>query len=389
MRRRIVVKIAIYGAGNYGKYVFDEIINHECAKVSVACWIDNFLDEHRKNGLPVLTEKVFLESLKYNEIDAVVVAIDRDRTAYKAAVSLLSHGFKKVYLAMPKGFVPKIPILTSEGRLGPLIKPYSFFRDIKPTLPYIEIRVNKHCNLKCKRCGNFSNLETNRELLDINKFENYLKQLKKKFKCINCINLLGGEPLLNPQLPLYLELVKEYFPESHSQITTNGLLIPRMSSELVDTIIKCATNVYISQYLPTREMLDKIIDFLETRQISYAISPQVTQFRKMISRKGGNADKAFAIYAGDECTCHAIEEGRIYICSLIESVYAMQNYLGIHISESEFMNASIDLMSDDIDGWDIMQYLGQPTSLCRFCAAEDEWVSWETGQPKKEDWIID
>lgn len=67
----------------------------------------------------------------------------------------------------------------------------------------------------------------------------------------------------------------------------------------------------------------------------------------------------------------------------------MQNYLGIHINESELMSASIDLMSDDIDGWDIMQYLKQPTSLCRFCATDDEWVPWETGQPRKEDWIID
>ena len=62
-------------------------------------------------------------------------------------------------------------------------------------------------------------------------------------------------------------------------------------------------------------------------------------------------------------------------------------FFEIHIEKEELLNSSIDLMSNDIDGWDILQYFSHPTPLCRYCSTERECLPWETGQPHKEDWI--
>lgn len=131
------MKIAIYGAGNYGKYIYHEIINNVHSKISVAFWIDNFRKSNsfmmdvEVCGLPVYTEERFFIERKYEEIDAVIVAIDNRYTAEMITVSLLLQGFQSIYLALANGFIPKVPILNENGEFENCIKSY---KEIKPMI---------------------------------------------------------------------------------------------------------------------------------------------------------------------------------------------------------------------------------------------------------------
>lgn len=294
----------------------------------------------------------------------------------------------KVYLACQKA--PQYPVspLQFDTCLGPGIRLY---KEIKPILRYIHISVTNSCNLNCKKCLNFSNLVVEKNFLDLIKFESYLKQLKKKFDKILNFNLLGGEPLLNPQLDVYISLIRKYFVGTRIGILTNGLLLTKIPEKLIDTMTSCQAFFSIAQYPPTQKKLKEIVDFLERKQIDYVITPAVTQFEKMISLKEENGEKAFAkrLQNQRDCECHTIDDGRIYLCMSIPRLYAMQDYFDIHIEEDELKNSSIDLMSDEMDGWEMLQCLRRPVSLCRFCSSEDVWEPWETGYPQKGDWIVD
>ncbi len=377
------MKISVYGAGKYGRYVYDEIVKNKDTKISIVCWIDNFIKESKICELPVYTEAEFLESERFKEIDCVVVAMASTQ-AEEAIASLLLHEYTNIYMVLPTGLSAEIPILTDEGNFSSFVK---YYKDIKPRLSYMEIAVIHRCNLNCKRCAYFSNLEHSDWFLDVSKLESYLGQLKKKFHCISRFNLVGGEPLLNLSLDKYISLVRKYFPRTSIAITTNGLLIPEISQALIETMKQCQALFYISQYPVTRKRLEQIIDFLEREQLIYEITLPRTQFKKMLNVTNQDGKKAFEKWRRSMCTCHSIDDGRVCICSNISRLYTMQEYFNIHIEKEEVLISSIDLMSDEVSGWDVLKYFAQPASLCRFCSPEDALEPWETGSPKKEDWI--
>lgn len=383
------MRIAIYGAGCYGQYIYHEILNHEHTKIKVAFWIDNHIEEQCVYDLPVYSEKFFFSEHKDTEIDAIIVGIEAAETAQKIALSLLMQGYDKIYLAcleteLSFAFWAKVPILDEEGNFSPCVK---FYKDMKPKLGFMEVLLTKHCNLNCKSCGHFSNIVTERTLLDIDEFETYLIQLHKKVREIATFQLLGGEPLLHPQLDRFVSLTRKYFPGTHIDVVTNGLLILKSSQELIDAMVQSNATFFISQYQPTRDKIVQIINFLEERRVNYTISPLLTHFESVLSFKEESGDKAFAKRFKRDCICHSIERGRIYICPTIERLYAVQDFFNIHIPKEELMNSSLDLMSADVDGWDMLMYFNKPVSICRFCCPERKERIWETGKPKIEDWI--
>lgn len=388
------MKVAIYGAGNYGKYIYNEITNNINTKISVVFWIDNFQRketnfwlEQEICDLPVYTEERFFIEHKYKEIDAVIVAIDNRNIAEEITTSLLLQGYESIYLALPNGFLPKFPILNEEGDFGSCIK---YYKEIKPVIgergEIVNFLVTDYCNLNCKRCGNFSNLAKGKNCLDINKFESYLVHFRKKFRAVQSIQLMGGEPLLNPQLEQYVLLTRKYFPETRIDIVTNGLLILNISQELINAMVSCNVFFFISQYLPTRKQLEKIVDFLENKQINYIITEPITQFEKPLTLKEENGKKAYMARFHGDCLCNTIEEGRMG-CPVILTFYKHRDYFDIHIGEDELRSSTIDMMSDDIDGWDIKKYCKKPNPLCKYCNPKIENVVWETGEPQKEDWF--
>ncbi len=379
------MRIAIYGAGNYGQYVYSEIVNHRYASVMVNFWIDNFTGGQEVYGLPVYSERNFILH-RQDEVDAVVIAIDREDIAQKVAVSFLCQGYDKIYLALPNGLLPQIPILNEDGELGSLIK---FYKDVKPIAPMILVLVTNYCNLNCKRCAHYSNLTREKDILDLDKFESYLVQLKMKFKDILRFQLLGGEPLLNPQLDQYMLLVRKYFPGTKLEIVTNGLILKEIPPKLIDSMRLCNAYFLITQYPQIRRNLDTVICFLENEEIHYEITPPTKQFRRIISLKEENGERAFAKWSASDCICHAIEDGRVYLCPCIPKLYSMRDYFGIHIDVDELITSSVDLMDKEVDGWDILKYFNGPTPLCRYCSPDEVLEPWGTGFPHKEDWIID
>ncbi len=112
------MKVAIYGAGKYGQYIREAIAFHECAKVSVVSWIDNLIHNKEICGLPVYTEKEFLQEHHFESVDAVIVAVRKIDLAQNMTASLLLQGYQQIYIAYPKrGLEIQVPVLNKNGDL--------------------------------------------------------------------------------------------------------------------------------------------------------------------------------------------------------------------------------------------------------------------------------
>jgi uncharacterized radical SAM superfamily Fe-S cluster-containing enzyme len=111
----------------------------------------------------------------------------------------------------------------------------SSFVRLKPrkTLRF-ETDITGHCNLNCKCCNHFSPL-VKESFVSLEGFENDFKRLSELTGRHNDnIDLMGGEPLLHPEINKIMDIARKYF-DGPINIVTNGIKLTAMDKEFWET----------------------------------------------------------------------------------------------------------------------------------------------------------
>ncbi len=185
----------------------------------------------------------------------------------------------------------------------------------KPELNYIEYHVAWHCNLKCKGCGHYSNLQSTPMFSDPDQYERDLKQLHKFVRNISYIRLMGGEPLLNPDLDKFIEITRREFPFACIAVASNGLLIPTCEDSLLVLMNKLEVRFDVTCYPPTAKILDRIKDRCSRFEVELLVSEPVTEF--FASSDGSEISDAKDNW--DDCESklfHFLYNGKLAVCGL-------------------------------------------------------------------------
>lgn len=383
------MKIAIYGAGKCGEYVIQEILACKNPKVEISIIIDNnpIYSNKVKYSIPIVDLECFLNSYS-KSVDSVLITVWDELKAQKMAVSLLRKNYDNIYLIPEIVLDGHLPILNQSGELVSYIRQLSFQ---KPVLPYVEYHVSDYCNLKCKGCGHFSNLVTEKIFSDISEFKESLEGLSKRFKNIKRFRLMGGEPLCNPDLKLFIFEARKRFPYSDIRIATNGLLLPQIDKQTAEAIRMCGVTIDITQYPPTRHMIEKIVGFAQEKDLKIQMGSEITEFFKMIGSKHHMREEDERIYS--ECLsreCHFLRNGHLYVCCAPILLFENKDFLMLDIDNTDVDNASFDLIDGNEDGWQILRKLLVPFEFCKYCT-DPEWFEWSISgkEAKREDWIIE
>ena len=132
----------------------------------------------------------------------------------------------------------------------------------------INIEIVNHCNLNCVSCGHFSPLAE----------ESYLKEevLEKDMARLESlthgqierVELMGGEPLLHPNICKMIEIVRKYFPTCELNICTNGILVLSMPKEFYITCSKYNVTIAITIY-PLNLKWEEIETLLSKYSVKY------------------------------------------------------------------------------------------------------------------------
>lgn len=191
---------------------------------------------------------------------------------------------------------------------------------------------------------------------------------------------MGGEPLLVKNFTKYVEIVRNYFPAAEIVIVSNGLLIEKLSEEQLGALRKYNAGFYVSQYPPTREIADKIIEKLYEAEIRLFLSEPITSFMERQNYDYGMIDKHKEdwMFAWENCpakVCHTLKEGRLMMCG---SVYSL-SHLGNYLDEVGYKENSIDLKDNNLSGWDALLKLEKPIEFCSRCyeTLNKTYVAWE------------
>lgn len=232
-----------------------------------------------------------------------------------------------------------------------------------------EIHITEHCNLNCMGCDNFSCI-AEPEFIDVEEFRRDFARMGKVFghECWY-IYLLGGEPLLHPEIVTLMKYARESFPKGNIYVFTNGILLSGKGADFWETCRDNDIGVLISAY-PIKIDTDKIKQLAEKYGVNvnwaWGASEHAldTFLVSAINLKGNsNSTLNFAL-CGRGNRCITLKHGKLFTCSFAAHVHHFNKRFSqnVNITDAD----SLDIYAED-DPKAILKRLSEPIPACRYC----------------------
>ena len=257
----------------------------------------------------------------------------------------------------------------------------------KPILDVVELHLADHCNLNCTGCLHFTPLAeklcARPEVVEAD-----LAALRRKFRYIRHVTLLGGEPLLNPDYGKIVEVVNRVSPESLITAVTNGVLLKNDALDLfLDVCKRFSVRVKWTIYPPLRSRRQEIVArFKEAGVRLFTI--EVGDFYVKMNPNGGDP-KAALRFCRKTTYCPYLRDGRIYTCA---QAFHIRDYIKLYEKETDKKSEMVPsrglaVYDETTDGWSVLEYLMTPCETCRFCADSFRYIPWSQSLKHYKEWV--
>ena len=374
------MNIAIFGADKISQAIFKLIdkgynlwlnsINEEPLNVVAYTWFDgNVIDDKA-----VLTLDQFVAFYHKKLIHKIILP----REIYNGQSQIMS------YL---EAFGVKIDdIYIIQNLNDEIIFPNFIERYLSAKyLPYLEFHVADHCNLNCKACEHYSGLVKEPHFPNLEKFTQDFERLHEFIDDIGIIRILGGEPLLNPELNEYVKLSRRLYPQAIIWIVTNGLLLQKMPENFFETLRQCNAGVIISFYPPLESKMPAIKKMLEEQRVKFFVYELNKTFTMKQTLNRHNHPREIFLQCL-QAHCHNLYEGKIAACFLPFTTKYFNAYYGKNLPE----DGALDLYDPTLTTEKLKYHLLQPFERCRYCTppVNVEWTTIKNPSPIT-DWVHD
>lgn len=237
-----------------------------------------------------------------------------------------------------------------------------------------QVHVVDHCNLNCKQCSHFSPL-AEEHYIDVHGYERDCNRLSELFGGeMSRIDLMGGEPLLHPQINQIIKITRTAFPIGTINIVTNGILLASMPQEFWRTCKEYNAIIWTSYY-PLN------IDYEECRRIAEKEEVEILLPLKDKRETNKSWVKCYPIRSENftinstlvksnflKCApanaCIALKEGKLYPCNIAPHAIHLKKYFNLDIKLSK--NDGVDIYSVK-SGEELLKKLAKPIPFCKYC----------------------
>lgn len=316
--------------------------------------------------------------------------------SYKQIIQMHEEGWEgsiAISVIELTGIVEQIRISGFKGKVYGIpykwyYKESGYYKDIvdllyeidmtKPRLDYYEYHVSWHCNLKCKGCIHFSNV-AKKEFGNLVKYKNDIRRLKELYWGVRSVRLMGGEPLLNRELPDFCIATRNVFPDSSIRVATNGLLIPNLDEKVLKVMSENGIGFDITQYPPTSELKEKIeLKCLES-DVAYLMTPYRDKFYDS-NNLAGDSDGELEWKNCMSSDCHFLDEGCIAVCAMPILHKKLKGIINTNVEICD--EDIIDIYDEELDGFSLNARLSKAMPVCRYCNARmPRWFEWQGNYP--------
>ncbi|MBR4153074.1 MAG: radical SAM protein [Selenomonadaceae bacterium] len=252
-------------------------------------------------------------------------------------------------------------------------------------LPYLEYHVADHCNLNCRGCEHYSGLVKKPHFTDLKKFTKDFERLHEFIDDLGMIRILGGEPLLNPDINEYIKLSRRLYPQTIIHIVTNAILLPKMPEKFFETLREYHAAISISFYPPLESKMPAIKKLLEEKHVPFLISPLNKNFTVKQTLKRHNYPLEIFLQCV-QANCHNLYDGKIAACFLPFTTKYFNSYYGKDLPE----DGALDLYDETLTTEKLKAHLLMPFERCRYCTPPVN-IAWSTIKNPSPitDWIND
>ena len=236
----------------------------------------------------------------------------------------------------------------------------------------IHTAITMQCTLRCKHCNMFVPHYSNNITYNLETLKEEFELLFSKIDIIFCLTLLGGEPLLHPELSKLIQYLFNNYKDKIGvlKIITNGTLgLPDCTLE---SMVNYPVWFSISDYTKQVKYGNRLNDFIDKLK-GYGINHTVTKIESWndfyfpVNKICIDEEKCYAHMRECAPIFHGYNDKKIYYCHVAWSAEKIGKY---KLSQSDY----IDLrnITDDESRHKIAEHcLGMLdegyVSFCQFC----------------------
>lgn len=229
----------------------------------------------------------------------------------------------------------------------------------KPVLPFLSIHMVNKCNNNCEACSHFCTLADD-FVLNISDYEKDLAILAQKFH-INEIDLMGGEPLLHPQISEIFDVTRKILQHTFICLHTNALLLKNMKEDFWESCRRNRICFKITKY-PSLENFNEVVDLCLSNDIHVCSLINGNEFLHWMDKSGnGNVEDNFHACKTKFGCCYILKDSKLYTCPTACYMYLYN----MHFDKNLPVEKGIDIIYSSPE--DILKYLNTPIENCKYC----------------------
>lgn len=385
-------KIVIYGAGILGQGLYCALNKMGMGKNVIGFAVSNHTDhlgEYR--GVPIRCISAYegkenihiLLAVKEQYVGSIIPNLDGLQYDY-VGIETLKELFDNEQMGIDANFVNKLQGLKLSD------EQYITFciRQIRRIHLDFEVNIVDHCNLNCQCCNHFSPI-AKPTYIDIDIFERDLKRIKELTNGdVDRIWLIGGEPLLHPQIVKIIYTARRIFPKTHITLNTNGTLLLKQTNEFWEALRVTKVELTLTKY-PIPVDYDKIDEIMQRENVTYAytLSSAVlkTTYHLPLDLQGKLAGDENYIKCWHANECVTLRNGRIYTCPIAAHAHHFNEYFHEHLSEDKENSIGIYEVNDIKS---ILEFLKHPIPFCNHCNIDGYTydLEWNVSKRNIKEW---
>jgi hypothetical protein len=217
---------------------------------------------------------------------------------------------------------------------------------------------------------------------------------------IDTIQIIGGEPTLNPDFENWVNGIARLWPRSKLQIATNGTRLDKLTKEIYQVLLKNKGTLWLTCH--DIKLYYGFLDFAKTflnNVISDNYDPDVNlKTRTLIDSNGVevildwsqsfvpsaidvlNDNSLVMSYNNDPVraheicgfkTCHQINKGKLYKCPLVSVLPDFLNQFDVAMSDDDKELAyAYKPLTTSVNASEFINTINDPIAQCKFCPTD-------------------
>ena len=252
------------------------------------------------------------------------------------------------------------------------------------TTLYVEIQLCDRCNLDCAYCSHLSPV-SKPVTIPLETLEAECHRLARVG--VDEVNLMGGEPLLHPQVCEAIKLTRSILPNIKLIVSTNGLLLPRMGKDFWQC---CRDNKVVLRITPYPKSKGgtwnyfKYVWLIRKNRVRMESTGWRFGFRHQLLSEKAEYD-ATSNYLRCQLHCTQVRDATLWPCAYVAYAFNLNNKFG-----TSFKTAPGDSLplADDTTATDVRLWLLMTKPFCAHCGIKDaKHVTWRRSQYARSEWL--